>query len=474
MNKYKKLAANSLIFAIGNLGSKLIALLLIPLYTYYLSTTQYGTIDLITTTLSLLLPIFTLSIYDAVLRFAMDKGYDKSAILNNALVLTLFGYLVALLMYPIFKSLFPFSHFMGLFYLYLLTECVNSSFLQFIRAIGKVTLFASVGIMSAVVVLIGNITFLVFLHLGTEGYILSLIIADLFSCLTILFAGTILPNLSIRKVSFASVKEMLVYSIPLIPNSLMWWVMGVSDRYLIAYFIGISANGLYAVANKIPSILSVVNTVFFQAWQMSAIEEAASTSKSKFYTDIFRFLSTLMLLVTSLLLVSLKFILHYCVSAEYYSAWKYVPFLLLGVVFSSFSGFLGTNYIAAKKTFGVFRTSVIGALLNLIVNLILIPTVGVNGASLATMLSFLVMWVLRVIDTKDFVTIDIKLTNFLSGFIIIMAQVGIMFMNPPLELLWQSLLFLSLLIVSKNELGMIYTKLILRVIHKAAGTRKVM
>ncbi|MCO7124215.1 oligosaccharide flippase family protein [Sporolactobacillus shoreicorticis] len=471
MNKYKKLAANSIIFAIGNLGSKLISLLLIPLYTYYLSTAQYGTVDLITTTLGLLLPVFTLSIYDAVLRFVMDRGYDKSIILNNALILTLLGFLVALLFYPLFKILFPFSNYMLLFYLYLLTECINSSFLQFVRATGKVALFAANGMISAVVVLLGNLIFMVFLHLGIEGYLLSLISADLISCLIVLFAGDIISNLSYKKISRPRLKEMLLYSMPLIPNALMWWVMGVSDRYLVAYFVGISANGLYAVANKIPNLLSMVNTIFFQAWQMSAIEEADAADKSKFYTDIFNFLSTLMLLVTSILLVFLKPILQFCVSAQYYTAWKYVPFLLFGVIFSSFSGFLGTNYIAAKKTFGVFRTSIIGAVVNLSGNLILIPLIGVNGASLATMFSFMVMWLLRIVETRQFVVIKINSPLLLLSFAMICLQTGILYWQIPLEYLWQVVLFIGLLVINKGELIPIYNKVIIRLIKKVLPSR---
>lgn len=181
---------------------------------------------------------------------------------------------------------------------------------------------------------------------------------------------------------------MLIYSIPLIPNALMWWVMNASNRYFILFFVGASANGLFAVANKIPSFLSILNTIFFKAWQLSAIEEYGDESKAKFYSQTFYYFSVVMFVGTSIILMILKYMMGILVSEEFFSSWQFIPFLLIGIVFSSFSAFLGTNYIAAKQTKGIFRTSLIGGTINIILNLIFIPLVGTNGAAISTMISF--------------------------------------------------------------------------------------
>jgi O-antigen/teichoic acid export membrane protein len=458
MNRYKKLAFNSVVFAVGNLGSKLISLLLIPLYTYYLTTPQYGTVDLMTTTLGLFVPIFTLSVYDAVLRFVMDKSHDKATVLNNALALSIIGYLLALLMYPLFKVVFPFEHYLLYFYLFLFTSSANSSLMQFIRANEQVKFFASVGIVSSVVILIGNVLFLIIFHLGVIGYLMSLIIADVVSMLLLFSIGGIHKYLSVFHVNLRLLKEMLVYSTPLIPNALMWWVMGVSDRYIITFFIGVGANGLYAVANKIPSILNMVNSIFIQAWQMSAIEEAHSQSKSQFYSNVFNILVTVMFVGTSLLLLLLKLIMQLVISPDFYDAWKFVPFLLLGVVFSSFSGFLGTNYIAAKNTVGVFRTSIIGAVVNVAVNFALIPIIGTNGASISTMLSFFVIWIIRVAETKSFVKIHFEIKNLIGNLLMISLQIFIIYSGLPMEMLWLAVLFFVIVLLNRKEIRLLSEK----------------
>lgn len=452
-NRYGKLAKNSIVFTIGNMGSKLISLILIPLYTYCLSTDQFGTVDLVTTTLSLLLPIVTMSVYDAVLRFVMDENYDKKTVLNNGLMLTLLGFIIAVLMYPVFMMIFPFGNFIKYFYLLLLTQSINSSVSQFVRASGKVKLFASVGIIGAFVVLTANIIFLVVLHWGIAGYLMALISADIVSFFFLLIFGKVYRYLSIHKMNRKLLKTMLVYSMPLIPNALMWWVMGVSDRFIITYFLGVGANGLYAIANKIPNVLNIINTIFFQAWQMSAIEEAESNSKSQFYTNVFNIFSATMLVFTSVFLVLLKWVMTFAVSPNYYESWKYVPFLLLGIVFASFSGFLGTNYIAAKNTTGVFRTSAVGAVINIAVNFTLIPVIGINGASISTMLSFLVIWILRIYDTRQFVRIQIDIKRLLTTLALLLIQIGVLYTAMPFEYLLEVLLFFGIIIVQKKEIA---------------------
>ncbi|MGR9522913.1 oligosaccharide flippase family protein [Priestia megaterium] len=465
MNRYKKLVGNSIIFAIGNLGSKLITFFLVPLYTYYLSTKQYGTVDLIVTTLSMLVPIFTMSIYDAVLRFAMDKAYDKKVVISNALMLTVLGFLLAILIYPIFNKLVPFNNLLGYFYVLLFTQSINSSFLQFIRAIGKVKLFAFYGILNAFMILTLNIVFLVKLDLGIHGYLLSMIIADTISAFLIIFLGRVYRYISIKKLNIKLIKEMLLYSTPLIPNALMWWIMGVSDRYIISYFLGLSANGLYAIANKIPSLLNIVNSIFFQAWQLSAIEEVNSKDKSKFYSNVFNIFSTTMLVCTSIYLVSIKFIMGAFVSEGYYESWKYVPFLLLGVVFSSFAGFLGTNYIALKNTAGVFRTSIIGAIINATLNVLLIPLMGINGASISTMLSFAIIWILRIIETRHFVQIKLNLKHFILTLFVLLVQIYTLYKNISYEYIIQIILFIIIIIINLKDIKVIGNRLI-KVVNK--------
>ena len=430
----------------------MISIILVPLYTYYLTTSEYGTVDLITTTTSLLLPIISLSIFDAVLRFTMDKNQPTDSVLTNAIMVTTIGALIAILSYPILSYLNVFGDLIIFMYVILILQAFQSLSAQFIRAIGKVKVFAFNGIVMTIVTGVMNITLLVYLNMGVKGYLLATVLSNLVSILYLTIVGKTYKYINFKRLDKVLAKQMMFYCIPLIPNALMWWVMNASSRYFILFFVGASANGLFAVANKIPSLLSILNQIFSQAWQLSAIEEYDSKDKSKFYSEVFNYFSMFMFLGTSAILLVIKVAMEFAVSPEFYTSWKYIPYLLLGVVFSSFSSFLGTNYIAAKKTSGVFRTSIIGGIVNVIANIIFVPWIGTNGAGLSTMISFFVIWVIRVYDTKQFIDMKLNIKILFANLLVIAIQIGVLYLNLDtfIELGLETLLFMTLLIVNRS------------------------
>ena len=448
MNSYKKLLKNSTIFAIANLGTKLMTIILVPFYTFVLTTKEYGEVDLIVTTISLVIPIITLSIFESVLRFAMDKNEDKEKVFTSAVIIMLIGFICSAIFLPFFRYVPGIKDYIVLFYLIMVTQGIHMLLSNFVRAIGKVKLFAIDGVINTAILLISNIILLSVFKWGIYGYLVSILLSHIVSCILLMVKGKGISSFKMKKYDKVLAKNMLRYSIPLIPNSLMWWVMNVSDRYVITLFISASANGLYAVANKIPSLLNILNNIFFQAWQLSAIEESDSETKSLFYSNIFNMFSTLMLVATSFILIIIKPAIRFVVAQEYSECWKFVPFLLLGIVFSSFSGFLGTNYIAMKKTNGILKSSFLGALINIILNLLLVPKIGVNGAAIATMISFLFVWIYRIFDTEEYVDIKIDIKKFTYTFLIIITQIGILFSNIKLEIILQCICLIIMILIN--------------------------
>lgn len=452
MNTYKKLIGNSAVFAIGNLGSKLVLILLVPLYTYYLSTVEYGMIDIVTTTTSMLLPIISLSIFDAVLRFVMDKDQAKDSVITNALMVTIIGSVIAFIFYPILKYFNVLDGLLGYMYVILILQAFQSMFAQFVRAIGQIKAYSLNGIFMTIITSIMNIILIVKFNKGISGYLISIIIANLTSIIFLNFFTKTYKYIKIDKLDKELTKRMLIYCVPLIPNTFMWWIMNASSRYFILFFVGASANGLFAVANKIPSLLSILNSIFFQAWQLSAIEEYNSKDKSKFYSQIFDYFSMVMFLATSGILMILKYLIRFAVASEFYPSWKSISFLLLGVVFSSFAGFLGTNYIAAKQTKGVFRTSLIGGILNVICNLIFVPLLGTIGAGISTMISFFVIWIMRVHDTRQFITMKLNIKNITMNLLLIFIQIFVLYFNlsSSTEFTMELLSFVLLILVNRS------------------------
>lgn len=432
MNSYNKLIENSAVFAIGNFGSKIISFILVPIYTYYLTTSEYGTVDLITTTTSLLLPIVSANIFDSVLRFAMDKDNNPHKVLTNSIIVSFIGFLIFLLFLPIVMFFVEVNMYILYMYLILLLQIVQTILGQYTRAIGQVKVYAFNGIIMTLLTGFSNIFLLVYFQVGLDGYLWSIIIANIGAILYLSFKLKVWQIINFYKLDMKLIKEMLIYSVPIIPNSIMWWLINSSSRYFVLFFVGASGNGIYAVANKIPNLLSMLNSIFSQAWQLSAIEEYGSEKKSEFYSTVYNTYSAFLLLATSVIILLSKIFMEYFVAEEYYVGFKVIPFLLLSVVFSSLSAFLGTNYLAAKKTKGVFKTSIYGGIVSLLMNIILIPNFGILGASISSMISFIVMWGTRIIDTKKFVSIKISIKNLIANLFCISLQITLLFISKSL------------------------------------------
>lgn len=448
-SRYSNLANNSILFAIGNLGSQLVKFLLLPLYTYQLTTQQFGTADLIVTTVSLLLPIVSLNIFDAVLRFSLDKEVDSVKIFSNALAVSILSSLLLLLCLPL--TYFFNISFIVYVPIILIVQIFQSLFSYFAKAIGEVKTFAINGIILSFLTALANILLLVMLDLGIVGYLLSIIFANIVSNIWLWFKLDLFHMINVRLVKKSEIVNLLRYCLPLIPNSIAWWINSMIDRYFILIFLDIASNGIFAVASRIPSLIGVLNSIFFQAWQISAIEEYDSEDKSDFYSSVFSLYSKFIFIGTSIILLILRPLMSILVSTEYGNAWKYVPFLLVTVVYSSFSSFFGNYYAVAKKTGSIFSTTVIGAIVNIVANSILIPIFGLSGAGIASAIGFLVVLLIRIKDTRKFISTDIDKLNILLNHIVLFGQIYFLFYLEDIFLyIIQSLFVFISLIINKK------------------------
>lgn len=463
MDKYHKLAMNSLIFAIGNLGSRFISIIMVPLYTRFMTTSEYGQVDLVTTAISLLLPIISLAIGQAVIRFAVaySESDDRKRIFSNAVALNILG---TLLLGLVFLILQPFHLFHGLlayFTILLILQLFGDTISQFVRGIGRVRQYAINGILTTIITAGLNILLVVQWQQGIDGYLVSMIVAAAISDFYLFIVSRGFNLFSIRHLNKKLLGSMLIYAVPLIPNSIMWWIINGSTRYLILFFVGAGANGLFAVANKIPSILSIATNIFSQAWQLSAFEEQDSSDKAGFYTSVFKNYYTVLFIGASIILIITKPLIIYTVGQQFSSSWELVPFLLLASMYQSFSGFLGTTYTASLQTKGVFTTSILAAMVSFIANLVLLPIIGVYGAGIGTCLGFVAMWWIRLKDTKKMIGLSVNLKEYALLNIVFFIQTGIMYLfNNSTLVVAEALCFILMCLVVHQNLYSVIKKVI--------------
>lgn len=410
--RVKQLGLNTLVFAIGMVGSKGIQFLLIPFLTKYLSTSEYGTVDFYITVVSLLVPVISVSIYDSVLRYASDLQEDNRVILSSSIYflkrISIIVIIMAIILSAIFHQIIVLLVALNIIFLFF-----NSTFSQYVKARNKNILFS---IQSLVLSSLNLITILIILpriDWKVSGYffcqILSLVIVD-----GILY-WSVYKDISKKLVNTDVLKRLIRYGIPLIPNQLMWWLMNASNRFVIIFFLGASANGLFAVANKVPTLIGIFTNVFIQAWQVNDFQNGNTTKSNEFFSKVMNLFLTLLVLGSTGVIIFSEKIIKLVANVKFIDAWKLVPILMLALFFSNISIFLGTKYLTNMNTKKLFSTSVIGGVLNIIFNVVLIPQIGINGAAISMVLSYIVVCIIRFVDINRESKIEISFFFIISS-----------------------------------------------------------
>lgn len=445
MNKQKYLLKNLGLLTISNFSSKILVFLLVPLYTSILTTTEYGTYDLAISTVSLLYPILTLNIVDGVMRFSMDKNYSKENIAIIAFKFLSISTILYGLITIIIKHLGLFEGLEIFIFLYYLSYSTYQFFVQISKGLEKVSDMAIAGVISTLSLIIFNLLFLFKFKLGLNGFFLANILSQLIPSLYFIFRLKFWNYIKDFNIDKSLEKEMLKYSIPLIATTLGWWANNTLDKYAVTWLCGVAANGILSVSYKIPTILNTLQGIFTSAWQISAIKEYGEEETSKFYGKTFSLVNFLMCAACSVLIILTRPLAHMLYANDFYVAWEYVPFLLISSVINCASGLLGPILSAKKDTKAMMWSAIIGVIFNAIFNIVLIYLIGIQGATIATMGSSLIIYLIRRYGAnKDIVIYDNYWVTWIL--LIIEASVEICLSNYVIELVIIGIV----LIINKN------------------------
>lgn len=420
MNKKKQLAKNTIIIFFGRVCTQLISFFLLPLYTSYLATKEYGTVDLIQTYVTLLVPIITLELEMSIFRFLIDSR--KSVKETNKLISNNFFILgISLSIFSILYIIV--SSFVTIPYRWLILVdiivCVLSgNFLQVARGFGKTLDYAISCILTGLTTVISNIILICFVHMQAEGMIISMALANFICSLYLFIRLKLYSKINFKIVDFKQIKEMYKYSLPLIPNSISWWIINVSDRSIISIVLGASANGLYAISNKFPTIISSLTGVFNLSWSESAALHINSSDRDEFFSDITNTILRLFMALGVGMLACMPFVFPILIDVKYNDAYNYIPFLVLGTVFNVAICLYSQVYLAKKLSKQVASTAIVGAIINILINVIFIKQIGLYAAAISTMISYFVMMVYRHFDLKKYVNIKIEKKLIIESIII--------------------------------------------------------
>lgn len=465
MNRTKYLLQNTALFALGSIGTKLISVFMVPLYTYALTKSQYGTTDLVFTISMVLTPFVCMNIHEAIMRYCLDKEANRNAVVSTGITIFLIGVIISIVIIPLCYLIPQISAYsIYLYFLVLGATAVNVG-QAFLKGVEKLKIYTFSTILNTALTAILNIIFLVVLKWGITGYFLAFIISYFVTALFCFYGGHLFSYLKGFSFHWSEAKEMMRYSLALVPNSLLWWVTNSSGRILITMFLGTAANGLYAIANKIPTLLNTLITIFQQAWQFSAIKAEDEEDKVAYNNQIFRVYYKLILLASSFLILILEPIMKLYVSPEFFESWMYSPLLILAFTFGAFSTFIGTYYTVAKNNVGMMLSALCGAIVNIVFTVILIPLMGIQGASLATCVSYLAIFLYRAFGTKKYMPLKIFSKHFIFGNLLLTSECCFIYLPSWSSYVINTVIFILMLITCREAIVLI-KELVIKIVSR--------
>ena len=423
--KFKVLLEDTAIFGLGNIGSKLILFFLVPLYTNYLTTEEYGLADLVYTMSQLIYPVVSIVIYEAVIRFGLMTDQKQEEVLKAGIVVGLLGAILTVAATPLlnlYSPVSPWKWYLCIYVILIYTSYIVNSYL---KVKNKNKQYALISIAQTFCLALSNVVLLAVFHVGIKGYLISNIIAVSISVVLSVFSGDALRDFFRARLNRKLLLEMVKFSAPLILNTISWWIILSSDKLMIEAMVSESALGIYTVAAKIPALINALIYIFAQAWNLSSIREMDSTNDVAFYSKVFQGYTFLTFGACVTLTAIIKPFMAIYVGKSFHDAWSYVPILLASSVFSSISTYYNELYSALKKSVNSMLTAFLAAGINIIVNYIFILQLGIWGAVIGTIVATIVLAFIRMADVGRTVKIEIDYLRFFSNCAIILVQ-GIM------------------------------------------------
>ena len=443
--KYKRLANNALLFAVSNFSAKLLSIVLQPYITFAMGQVEeVGITKLVQNIGSLLIPLVSMGVSYAIIRFGLDEKVKKGAVFTDGLVTILTGFVLMLCCYPLLRFIPLFAEYAPFLYIHVLVSCLRTWCTQFVRSRQLNRLVAVDGVLCSATNLGFTILFLSGFHMGAKGYVLAIICSDALSALFVFSIAGLGRYLRARYFSAALWRQMLAYALPMVPAQISFWVINASDLFFVQAMCGGYKDqtgeywtGLLGVGYFLPTILSVLGTIFYEAWQLSAVTE--KEGRQRFFSRVFGLYQSLLFCCCSGIILLCR-PLMFIFKANFFDAWQFVPMLAIGTLFSCLNQFLNSIYMVEKRSTLSLYTMLAGAVVNCLLNWAFIPLMGPVGVTLASFLSYFVVFILRAVNTRGLLRLDYAPLRLSFNLAMVLAEAGLMIFQTPYWPLWCTLL----------------------------------
>lgn len=414
MSRAKELAKNTVIITIGKISTQLISFFLLPLYTSKLSPEEYGNYDLVISISAFLVPIITMLLEESMFRFMIDAKdiEEKRKIVSHTFLNILFN----IIFFSILLILFFLINKNNII-LFVLLYAISSTFVSLANALsrseGKIILYSASNFIINVMIICFNLIFILIFNLGYEALIYSSLISNILVSMFVFIKLNVFRQLKQKKIEIVFLKKMLKYSIPLVPNTICWAVINMSDRLILNSFIGAESNGIYSIAYKFPNILNNFYAYFNVAWRETSARILNDGNYNKEYLSIYTKIKYILFSLCILIISFMPFVFPILIDQQYNKGLLYIPILTISVYYSSISGFYGGIFTAFKNTKFLGISSFIAAFINLGVDFLLINKLGIMAAAVSTFVSSIFLYIFRGIFIEKYVKLENRKINFI-------------------------------------------------------------
>ena len=441
-SRNKKLASDILIFGIGNIGSRLLVLMLYPVFAFFVESNDLGYYDIAFTTIIILIPIVTLQMREATFRLLIeneDESYRKNIL---STIMFIEGCIFALLLIISFITpLFYSIRYYILIVLSIFTYGFYELFIQYVRVVYSAKNYALIGILTAFLTTVFAFSLLFLFNMGIEALFIGNIAARIASMLFIEFRkGEFLKNLSFINIKKEYINEVIRYSLPMLVTALAYGVIYLCGKYIIKHYLGEEFNGYLGLMEKFTSIIGILGIIFYQAWQETAVKNYREKDSSVFFSKVFNEYSFLL----SLLVVCISFGLRsfpFVIPVEYYPHINIIFIYCLGSAFYCFALFLEITFQCTKQTSKILYSVLSCAIITPLLSLFLIKQYGLMGNVTALCLSFSYLFFFRYFQTLHILPIKLNKGFYMSMLLLVVS--GILFYTVQNNFIDYSVLFVA-------------------------------
>lgn len=407
MNRERELIKNTVILAIGTISSKLFTFLLLPLYTAALTTEDYGTVDLIMSLIFLIVPIVTLQLSTSVFRYIIEyKNSDqRKKVVTTSNIIVILNTLVFCIIIFILNILFNFKY-STLFILSFISNCLATQVLSIARGYGRNDIYSIASFLVTITSLILNIILILGFGVKGNSILIAYAISNYVAVIFITIKMKLWKDIKFKYFDIDILKEMLDYSIPMIPNSIAWWIANTSNKFIITLFLGASSNGIYAIANKIPTIYTTIFNVYNMAWGESIARYIYDDDASKYINGVFKKSFNILCLVLLMLINMMSIFFERIIGSNYMLAYDQIYILTIAIFINSLCSLYGGIFAGFKESKIIGKTTTYGAVLDLVLNICLVKFMGIYAASISTLVAYVAIFVVRKIESDKLIKIN--------------------------------------------------------------------